>query len=134
MGKLYQSAFKEKNLGDSFLPSSAKIGHHEHTEQMIRSGAGADYGHFSAEQMANLNLNDSSNHANNLQEIVPMKLNFSNEALGDESNNFEQQMMHNDQSFAGTAILQDFPSLKDLETSNLLTNKFMGERAARFAL
>lgn len=71
------------------MPSSAKIGHHEHTEQMIRSGAGADYGHFSAEQMANLNLNDSSNHANNLQEIVPMKLNFSNEALGDESNNFE---------------------------------------------
>lgn len=93
--KLYQSAFKEKNLGDSFLPSSAKLGHHELTEQMIRSGAGADYGHFSAERLANLNLNDNcSDHQANhhhLQEIVPMKLNFSNEALGDddESNHFE---------------------------------------------
>ena len=64
-----------------------------------------------------------------------MKLNFSNEALVDESNNYinnNGSMMEDNNGAA--AILQDFPSLRDLETSNLLTNKFMGERAARFAL
>lgn len=30
--------------------------------------------------------------------------------------------------------MSDYPSLRDLETSNLHTNKFMGGRAARFAL
>ena len=64
-----------------------------------------------------------------------MKLNFSNEALVDESNDFNINHASLMEEGNGTAaILQDFPSLRDLETSNLLTNKFMGERAARFAL
>lgn len=63
-----------------------------------------------------------------------MKLNFSNEALGDAD---EGMMGHDGSMLMGggvEAVLDDFPSLREFETSNLHTNKFMGNRAAHFAM
>ena len=51
-------------------------------------------------------------------EIEPIRLNFSHDAIAEE-----------DQPSLG-----DFPSLKDLETSNLFSNRFHGELANKFAL
>ena len=111
------------------------------TAQMLRSGAGlpsaAD--NFSAHNLLNL-----EGPGQNFEDgIAPMKLNFSNEALGDSSADLgaighersasvENHMLLLDDSAA--AALNEFPSLKDLETSNLLTNRFMGDKAAKFAL
>jgi len=50
--------------------------------------------------------------------IEPIRLNFSNEVIA------EEEMPY----------LGDFPSLKDLETSNLFSNRFHGELAHKFAL
>ena len=68
-----------------------------------------------------------------------MKLNFSNDDLGAQEsfdsnggNPFANNMMNGNPDSA--IILNDFPSLRDLETSNLHTNRFTGERAARYAL
>ena len=64
---------------------------------------------------------------------MPVKLNFSNEALHESGHD---DLMQDASILMGgaDAVLQEFPSLRDLETSNLLTNKFMGARAAQFAL
>lgn len=107
------------------MPSSAKL-RHEWTGDQLRSAADFSNQQFSAQQVANLYLGDSHD---NLQEIVPLKLNFSNEALAEnmplpEDLSVAQQLMGED-SGAG-AMLHEFPSLRDLETSNLLTNRFMG--------
>ena len=52
--------------------------------------------------------------------VEPIKLNFSQEAIDEE----EQAL----------PSLNDFPSLKDLETSNLFSNRFHGELANKLAL
>ena len=61
-----------------------------------------------------------------------MKLNFSNEALAE--NGLDNMQEASILMGGADAALQEFPSLKDLETSNMVTNKFMGGRAAHFAL
>jgi hypothetical protein len=47
--------------------------------------------------------------------LGPMRLNFEADQISEES-----QQLHN-------SSLADFPSLKDLETSNLFSNRFHGE-------
>ena len=64
-----------------------------------------------------------------------MRLNFEDDALG-ESAGLEVQ---DASAMAGAllgdgAVLQEFPSLRGLETSNPITVEFKGERAAGFAL
>ena len=54
-------------------------------------------------------------HANSIE---PVKLNFSNEEI------IEEEMPY----------LGEFPSLKDLETSNLFSNRFHAELAHKLAL
>ena len=75
----YTSAHKEKNLMESIMQSSGK---HDWTGEQVRSAAfgGSAGGNFSAQHLIGNLGNDS---ANNLNEIVPMKLNFSNEELGE---------------------------------------------------
>lgn len=53
--------------------------------------------------------------------LDPIRLNFDAEQISE-----EPEQLHN-------SSLADFPSLKDLETSNLFSNRFHGEQAARTA-
>ena len=52
--------------------------------------------------------------------VEPIRLNFSQEAIDE-----EEQILPS---------LNDYPSLKDLETSNLFSNRFHGELATKLAL
>lgn len=54
--------------------------------------------------------------------LQPIKLNFSDDAIQEEVND------------EIPSLLDEFPSLKDLETSNLYSNRFHGEIAHKMAL
>ena len=111
----------------------------EMTAQMMCNGAGglnSASANFSAQNL--IGFGDNIDGQNKIDSVAPMKLNFSNEALGDSA---EYQEALGDQSASmavenllhdanAASTLQEFPSLRDLETSNLLTNRFMGDKAA----
>ena len=62
-----------------------------------------------------------------------MRLNFADEALG-ESAGLEPLDASAGPLLGDGAVLQEFPSLRGLETSNPITAEFMGARAPGFAL
>ena len=64
-----------------------------------------------------------------------MRLDFANEALGEGAGLEPPEASAMAAALLGDgAVLQEFPSLAGLETSNAVTAEFMGARAAGFAL
>lgn len=87
----------------------------------MRSAMAGSHGdqRLSAQQLINLD-GMGGQEMSNMHGIAPMKLNFADEAIGAES--------------GFPASIQDYPSLKDLETSNWMTSSFRGGKAEQYAL